>query len=354
MSQVILIPAYEPDDTLVALARELAANDADLLIVNDGSSSRCAPVFAAVAPYAHVLTLPKNSGKGAALKHGMSHLLEEFPDCTHFITADADGQHPVSDILRVRDELLHGAQFVLSVRDFQGDIPFRSRIGNNLSRFIYTMLTGHYFRDNQSGLRGFSVGQLDWLTQVGGEKYDYEMNMLYYADKQAIPITTLLIRSVYIDGNRSSHFDPLRDTLRIYRRLFASAWASLASILLVELVLVLETLVYPAVLPGILPNEFWYLLTSLPKAGFVSAAFCILMDKFVIFRRVRYAAALHTLSQTLLRFIAYTACCVLLRPLKLPLLVSFNLSALVLIAPEYFLQKLLHIAKYRDINKEHT
>lgn len=352
MSQVVLIPAYKPDEVLVELVRELSGQGVGVLVVDDGSNLRCAPIFAEAGRYAHVLHLPENSGKGAALKFGMAHLLEEFPDCTHFITADADGQHRVSDILRVRDELANGAQFVLTVRDFQGDIPFRSRLGNNLSRFIYTMLTGHYFRDNQSGLRGFSVEQLSWLTKVQGEKYDYEMNMLYYADKQAIAITTLLIDAVYIDGNRSSHFDPLRDTLRIYRRLFGSALASLGSILLVELVLFIETLVLPKVLPVQFPSGFRNLLLAVPKAGFASAAFCIVMDKFVLFRRVRYAAARNTIAQTLLRFIAYTASCALLYPL--PIFLSFNLSAVLFIAPEYYLHKFMHTARYRDINKEHT
>lgn len=351
MSQVVLIPAYKPDEVLVTLVRELRENGVEVLVVDDGSNLRCAPIFEATERYARVLHLPENSGKGAALKFGMAHLLEEFPDCTHFITADADGQHRVSDILRVRDELASGAQFVLTVRDFKDNVPFRSRIGNNLSRFIYTMLTGHYFRDNQSGLRGFSVSQLDWLGKVQGEKYDYEMNMLYYADKQSIPITTLLIDAVYIDGNRSSHFDPLRDTLRIYRRLFASAAASFGGFALMELVLLCETLVVPLV-PQAVPLEFWDLLMSVPKAGFAYASFCIVMDKFVIFRRVHYAAAMHTIARTLLRFLAYTACCAILYPLPIPL--SFNLSLVLLIAPEYYLYKFMHIARYRDINKEHA
>ena len=117
--------------------------------------------------------------------------------------------------------LAEGVDHMLALR---GDIPKTSKLGNTMSRYIYTVLTGHYFRDNQSGLRGFSAAQLPWLCAVPGEKYDYELNMLLYADKQRIPVTTLPIDTVYIDDNASSHFDALHDTVRIYKLLFSQSY----------------------------------------------------------------------------------------------------------------------------------
>ena len=76
----------------------------------------------------------------------------------------------MEDIIKVRARLLEGAVMVLTERDFKGNIPKRSMIGNILSRWVYTILTGHYLSDNQSGLRGFSMDNIDWLVQVSGEK----------------------------------------------------------------------------------------------------------------------------------------------------------------------------------------
>lgn len=352
MKNVILIPAYKPDRTLVSLVDALAAEGVGILVVNDGSGAEYDGIFAQVAPAATVLSLPENRGKGAALKYGMRRLKEFFPNCLHFITADADGQHKVSDILRVRDEMENGAGFVLSVRSFRGEVPPRSRVGNYLSRFIYTTLTSHYFRDNQSGLRGFSVEHLNWLVQVGGDKYDYEMNVLYHADKQRIPITTLMIETVYLDGNKSSHFDPLKDTLRIYRQLFSSAWVSFASVGIIEFFLITETLLFPRLPIVPIPLNYWQLLGVLPQACFISVLFNILMNRFVAFRKFRYADGSRVLCYTVLRFFCYTVGCVILQPLTLPLFFNFNLIALILMPLEYLMHKLLHSARYHDVNKE--
>lgn len=344
MKEVILIPAYEPDERLVELVERLAAEDLGILVVNDGSSARCASVFDAVSKLAVVLHAEKNRGKGAALKLGMTALQEKFPEATHFITADADGQHTVADILRVRKELQDGSEFVLTMRNLRRNIPFRSKIGNDLSRFIYTLLTGHFFRDNQSGLRGFHVKHIDWLLQVKGEKYDYEMNALYHADKQHISITTIPIDTIYIDGNSSSHFDPIRDTLRIYRRLFASATGSLVAVALAEILVLLASLLL----------GYERLRFSLPSAGAVALAVHLLVDRFIIFRHVRYRDSLRLTVQTVIRFALYTLSCKLLGYMLpwMSLWLSFNVVFVLYIPLEYWARKLLYISQYRVYTKE--
>ena len=344
MKEVILIPAYEPDDRLVELVEHLATENLGILVVDDGSSARCASVFEAVSKHAAVLHSEKNRGKGAALKLGMAALQEKFPDATHFITADADGQHSVADILRVRKELHDGADFVLTMRNLRKNIPFRSKLGNDLSRFIYTILTGHFFRDNQSGLRGFHVKHIDWLMQVKGEKYDYEMNTLYHADKQHIGITTLPIDAIYIDGNSSSHFDPIRDTMRIYRRLFSSATGSLVSIALTEVLVLLISIFL----------GYQHLQYTLTSSGAIALAVHLLIDRFIIFRHVRYRDFLRLTVHTILRFVLYTLCCKLLSYMLpwMDLFLSFNMVIVCYIPLEYWTKKLLYISQYRVYTKE--
>lgn len=223
--EIVLIPALQPDEKLLQTLAELHSRGMKTLVVDDGSGADYDEIFEkARACGTCVLRLAENRGKGGALKYGMRQLRSLFPDCTGCITADADGQHRTKDILRVQQALRGGAEFVLTVRALRGDIPKTSKLGNTMSRYIYTVLTGHYFRDNQSGLRGFSAAQLPWLCAVPGEKYDYELNMLLYADKQRIPVTTLPIDTVYIDDNASSHFDALHDTVRIYKLLFSQSY----------------------------------------------------------------------------------------------------------------------------------
>ena len=137
---VILIPAYEPDEKLVSLVRELWENEFKIVVVDDGSGEKFKGIFDSVRKLADIVTLPKNCGKGAALKAGMRYIRDNLPECENFITCDADGQHLPKDAVRIR-ELLHcGNKFVLSVRERKGKIPLRSRIGNDFSKVIYTVI----------------------------------------------------------------------------------------------------------------------------------------------------------------------------------------------------------------------
>ena len=135
--EVVLIPAYMPDEALVDIVKALTKQGLSVLVVDDGSGEQYSHIFDKIRPMAQVVANPKNLGKGAALKRGMSELLLLYPECARVITADADGQHRTSDILRVREALRGGADFVLTVRDLSGDIPALSRIGNDLSRFYH-------------------------------------------------------------------------------------------------------------------------------------------------------------------------------------------------------------------------
>lgn len=328
---VILIPAYKPDEELLKLIDKLADKHLSMLIVDDGSGSEYEEIFAQAAKKAAVIHNTDNLGKGAALKKGMRELNTCYPECTHFITVDADGQHRVEDILRVHEALVQGASMVLTIRDFRGNIPFRSRFGNTLSRWVYTLLTGHYLADNQSGLRGYSVEHIPWLLQAAGEKYDYEINVIYYADRQGIDITAIPIESVYFDGNRSSHFEPARDTFRIYKCLFTSAKGSLIAALLYEAAMIMTS---------VFGGDEWWMVT-IPILGIVSAGIGLLIDS-ISFRNVRHKTGIGIFGCSILRSMIYTIGCGAARRIlpKLPVLFAFNVLIVLMIPVRYNVHRL--------------
>ena len=349
MREIVLIPAYRPDECLCELVQKLSAEGFGILVVDDGSGEAYRPVFEKVKPYAAVVTAARNGGKGSALKLGMQELRERFPEMKFFITADADGQHRVEDILRVRQELRDGATFVLTMRKLHRKIPLRSKIGNDLSRFIYTLLSGHFLRDNQSGLRGFAAEHIPWLLQVAGEKYDYEMNTLYYADKQHLSITTLPIDAIYIDGNKSSHFDPVKDTVRIYRRLFASAAGSFAALALAEILVFIASFVF----------RFDYLNYTIPTAGVLSLGLHLFLDRVLIFRNILYRDSMRQTIHTIIRYVVYTILCYLISfmfpfmaQMGVGLWLSFNFVMALCVPFEYWLRKGVYISAYREVKKE--
>lgn len=325
---VVLIPAYKPDEALVRLVEELHSESFGCLVVDDGSGEEYADVFAKIEDKAKIIHAPFNGGKGSALKFGMNNLLECFPECTHFITADSDGQHKVKDIIKVRDALAEGAVMVLSERDFKGKIPRRSMIGNILSRWVYCILTGHYLSDNQSGLRGFKVSEIEWLTLVSGDKYDYEINMLYYADCQHIPIDLIDVESVYIDGNKSSHFNPVRDTLRIYKRLFNSALGSIVAGIISIVSMIVVTFTY----------GYNYCLITVPLIGAASLFINLGIDALK-FQRIHYRDGGRTLLYAAIRYTYYTAGCALIGLFlpQIPLCVAYAFVVLIAVPVRFYL-----------------
>lgn len=343
MKNVILIPAYKPNDELISTVNALSGNNLQIVIVDDGSGEAYRNIFESITDKATIVHIPNNSGKGAALKHGMVYISENCPECKNIITADADGQHRAHDILRVVSELETGAEFVLTMRKFSKSMPFRSRFGNMLSRYIYTILNGHYLPDNQSGLRGFKREHLQWLIKVQGNKYDYEMNMLYYADKQGITITTIPIESVYIDNNSSSHFNPVEDTLRIYARLFQSARVTFSTFFIVQPLIILISIFF----------GYDHLHITIPLIGASATSVNIILNRFVVFRKFKYRDYARVVMATIMRYMVYTFFCFFAKVYApfIPIYISFNIGALIMVPLEYIFYKYTYLSKYKDITK---
>jgi putative flippase GtrA len=219
---VLLIPAYQPGSELEFVVAEVQRLNGDgvvaaVVVVDDGSDAACGKVFARVAAMDGVTVLRHavNLGKGAALKTGFNHCLVTWPEACGVVTADADGQHAAADILKVAHRLTERPQaMVLGVREFPAHVPLRSRFGNILTRFVFMVFTGKMLRDTQTGLRGWPAEQCRECLRIPIQGYDFELEALVRSRGGAIE--EVGIETIYLDGNRASHFNPLRDSVRIY------------------------------------------------------------------------------------------------------------------------------------------
>lgn len=59
------------------------------------------------------------------------------------------------------------------------------------------------------------------LLSIPGDRYEYEMNILLKCRELKIPLKEIPIRTVYIDDNASSHFDAVKDSMRIYKEILS-------------------------------------------------------------------------------------------------------------------------------------
>ena len=231
---VILIPSLEPDERLPAYIRKLKEGGfAHIVVIDDGSGDAYRPIFDEVDAVEDTVVLRHevNKGKGVALKTGYQWIMENLPDNTGVITADADGQHTVPDCLHLAEQLEKGEKALyLGSRDFNLDnVPPKSKSGNKLTSALFKLLYGQYLPDTQTGLRAFRKEELPFMLDVEGERYEYEMKVLIACSRARIPMIPITIETIYEDDNKGTHFHPIRDSWRVYKVLFGSFFKFMAS-----------------------------------------------------------------------------------------------------------------------------
>ena len=321
---VIVIPAYNPDENLIALLKELGRQEIltrDIIIVNDGSDKSSDRIFRKIIEDFGAASIPSqtdlgskliyqgekqnsrnniyilhnavNLGKGATLKHAFNFFLNVYPESVGVVTCDADGQHLAKDIKKVVLALEYPPQhtyddatssvnrekpdnnadqegdlLILGVRDFKHNVPFRSKIGNTITGYLITLLLGREISDTQTGLRGISRNLLPECIKEKYNGYEYEMSMLV---KHSRKIRQIPIETVYIEQNRSSHFNPLTDSILIYLVLLKFCGSSLISA-------ALDYLVF-SIIFSLSSSVFFSLLA----ARIISLSFNFLTNKHFVF-----------------------------------------------------------------------
>ena len=233
---VIAIPAFQPEQGLLDLLRELRERTyAPIIVVDDGSRQECWEIFeeAGLLEGVTVLRHAVNLGKGAALKTAFNYALCQWPGAAGVVTADADGQHLPVDILAVAERLeLEGDALVLGARQFGNGVPLRSHLGNRITTGVMRVVAGQHLNDTQTGLRGVPRILLPYMLRILANGYDFELDMLLVSKHREIRIVEERIQTVYIAGNRSSHFNPLTDSLKIYFTLLRFSLVSIITTLI--------------------------------------------------------------------------------------------------------------------------
>lgn len=232
MKKVILIPSYEPDDKLIKLIDELKKNKLDVIVVNDGSGKEYDSIFNSINKKVKVISYEKNKGKGYALKTGLEYIRENYKEYI-VITMDSDGQHSVKDAIKLGNYAeKHLNELVIGKRIRSKKTPLRSKIGNIITMLVYRLSTGVKVYDTQTGLRAFSHELMDFMQNVDGNRYEYEMNVLLYAPSNNIKIKEIEIETIYIENNEGSHFNTFKDSYRVYKEILKYSLSSIISFII--------------------------------------------------------------------------------------------------------------------------
>ena len=242
-----VIPAYNPDEYLIDVVDKIIKEtNLPIFILDDGSSKDSKVIFDKIVNnYSpNRITILKhaiNLGKGAALKSIFNHILVNYPNIKGVVTIDSDGQHSLKDSLNILRELEKKPNaFALGYRTFSKDIPLKSYIGNNISKFVYKIILGYDFKDTQTGLRGLSCDFMKECLTINSNRFEFETEQLALAVNKNIPIVEIPIETIYIENNKKSSFRPLVDSFKIYFVLLRYALSSIITALVDFLVFIIS------------------------------------------------------------------------------------------------------------------
>lgn len=186
-----------------------------IIVVNDGATDSTVQILQGF-PEVEQIHLPKNKGKGNALKIGFQRAIElgyEFA-----ITIDSDGQHFPEDIPvflnALEQEETKNILYIGSRNMEQEDIPGSSSFGNKFSNFWFWFETGIRLKDTQSGYRLYPLKEIEKL-KLYTPKFEFEIEVIVKAAWNGVLVKNLPIQISYDDETRVSHFRKVPDFARI-------------------------------------------------------------------------------------------------------------------------------------------
>ena len=229
----LVVPMYNEagriGSTLTTLARSpLNGPELEIVLVDDGSTDRTAEAAEKMLAnvglfHAAVLSLERNRGKGAAVRHGMLHAR----GLTR-VYVDADLSVTVDDIERCFLLVEQGnAEVVYATRahsgsDMRHSQPMHRVLSGRTFNLLLRLLRLTTELDTQCGLKGFSAASADALFgALRTEGFAFDVELLARARHDGISTEPMPVTWAHSDGSRvrplTDGFDMARSAIAIRR-----------------------------------------------------------------------------------------------------------------------------------------
>lgn len=165
MRKLIVIPAYNEEESIAPLIRKLKAEGyKDILVINDASTDNTEQIVR--QSDVSLISLPINLGIGGAVQTGFRYAFENRYDIV--LQVDGDGQHDPSyidalirPILQDQADVVIGSRFIRKM-GFQSS--FHRRMGIRVLQFLNYLLTGQHITDSTSGFRAYNFKAVEFLA----------------------------------------------------------------------------------------------------------------------------------------------------------------------------------------------
>lgn len=169
MKTLVIIPAYNEQDNILPLVKDLNNYGYDYIVINDASTDNTEKLLE--ENNINHLNLPINLGIAGVTRVGFKYADEHNYDCA--VCVDGDGQHPPKYIHNLIDEIEKGNDYVVGSRFVDEKKPISLRmLGSRLLCLLIKIKTGKTVSDPTSGMRAIGKKVIK----------DFSDSMNYYAE----------------------------------------------------------------------------------------------------------------------------------------------------------------------------
>jgi len=205
VSLSIVIPAYNEARRIPVYLQSVVAYldgrglSYEILVVDDGSSDETAALVERAGTQhspIRLIRLPRNSGKGAAVRAGMRAAQGELQ-----LFTDADGATPIQELEQLEASMKTGADLAIGSRTLASrDSRYRVRarlhrtlLGNLFNRIVRRLGIGN-INDTQCGFKLFRQSAAQDLFSVARiDGYGFDLELLYVAQRRGYRIAEVPI-----------------------------------------------------------------------------------------------------------------------------------------------------------------
>ena len=233
----IIIPAYNESSrirpTLDEILRYVSEQrwDAEILVVDDGSSDNTAEIvreYAVNHAQIQLVENPGNRGKGYSVRNGMLHARGEF--C---LFSDADLSSPITEAPKLFDAIRAGADVAFGSRWLKAELqterqPLYRQLFGRIFNLVLRIFLGLRFADTQCGFKAFrreAAQRIFPLQKI--ERWGFDPEVLFLARRMGMKVVEVPVLWAHSEGTR---LHPFRDGMRMFVDVLHIRWNAWAGI----------------------------------------------------------------------------------------------------------------------------
>jgi dolichyl-phosphate beta-glucosyltransferase len=230
----IVLPAYNERERIAGTLDRILAHatrrgwNAEVIVVNDGSSDGTAEIvgeYARKHPVLRLLENPGNRGKGYSVRNGMLHARGDI-----LLFSDADLSSPIEEADKLFAAIEKGADIAIGSRWVDPGLqirrqPMHRQFFGRIFNLALRIILGLQFKDTQCGFKAFtrrSAQAIFPLQKI--ERWGFDPELLYLARKFGFAVREVPVAWSHREGTR---INPLRDGIRMFGEILRIRWYAL-------------------------------------------------------------------------------------------------------------------------------